>query len=365
MNIIEATREYEKWLAKQTDVIAADIRKKHVFMAEAAFPFFRATFYRWLQLWPQIAKDLSRVPKVLGVGDLHVENFGTWRDAEGRLAWGVNDFDEAWMFPYTLDLVRLATSVLLAKDAEHLEERPKSVTDALVEGYRDGLQAGGKPFVLAEGQDWLRAIASQQLKDPNRFWDRLTSWPRVKLKDLPQLAKERTRDMLPPHCDEPFFVAREAGLGSRGHQRYVAISHWHAGWVAREAKALVPSAAAWIAGTGRDRIYYNTILKEAVRDHDPFFHVHEHWLVRRLAPDCTKILLTELPTRRDEHTLLYCMGFEVANVHLGTKGAQQRIVADLAKRKGRWLFESARAMRKAVRRDFAEWRQAHSPRAAR
>ena len=31
----------------------------------------------------------------LSVGDLHVENFGTWRDSEGRLIWGINDFDEA------------------------------------------------------------------------------------------------------------------------------------------------------------------------------------------------------------------------------------------------------------------------------
>ena len=39
MNIVEATREYEKWLAKQTDVIAADIRRKHGFMANGTFPF--------------------------------------------------------------------------------------------------------------------------------------------------------------------------------------------------------------------------------------------------------------------------------------------------------------------------------------
>lgn len=359
MNIIESSREYEKWLAKQTNVITADIRRKHAFMAQGVFPFFRATFYRWLQVWPEGDKKLAQAPKVLGVGDLHVENFGTWRDAEGRLAWGVNDFDEAWMFPYTLDLARLATSVLLAKDAEHLEERPKSVTDALLEGYRDGMKDGGKPFVLAEGQDWLRAIASQQLKDPNRYWERLTSWPQVKLNELPELAKERMVDMLPPHCDKPFFVARQAGLGSRGHQRYVAIAHWHSGWVAREAKALVPSAAAWIAGTGRDKIYYNSILKQAVRDHDPYFHVHEHWLVRRLAPDCTKIPITDLPTHRDEHTLLYCMGFEVANIHLGTQGAQKAILKDLEKRKGRWLFDDARAMRKAIRRDFSEWQKTH------
>jgi hypothetical protein len=356
MSILQSTRDYEKWLAQQTNVIGADLRRKHLFMAQGVFPFFRATFYRWLQLWPEGAKELARAPMVLGVGDLHVENFGTWRDAEGRLSWGVNDFDEAWNFPYTLDLVRLATSVLLAKDAEHLEERPKSVTDALLQGYRDGLNHGGKPFVLAEGQDWLRAIASQQLKDPNRYWERMTSWPKVSEDELPLLAKQRLFDMLHHDCAPPIFVARQAGLGSRGHQRFVAVAHWHGGWVAREAKALVPSAAAWIAGTGRERIYYNAILSQAVRDHDPFFHVHEHWLVRRLAPDCTKIPITELPSRRDEHTLLYCMGFEVANVHLGTKGATKKVLADLDKRKGRWLFDSARSMRKLIRRDFEEWR---------
>ena len=357
MNIVESTRQYEKWLAQQTNVIAIDLRRKHTFMAEGVFPYFRATFYRWLQLWPIVDQDIAKAPKVLGVGDLHVENFGTWRDAEGRLAWGVNDFDECWMFPYTMDLARLATSVLLAKDAEHLQERPKSVTDSLLQGYRDGLKNGGKPFVLAEGQDWLRAIASQQLKDPNLYWERLTSWPEVKTKDLPALAKERMLDMLPQRCDKPFFVARQAGLGSRGHERYVAIGHSQGGWVAREAKALVPSAAAWIAGTGRDKIYYNSILKQAVRDHDPYFQVHEHWLVRRLAPDCTKIAITELPTHRDEQTLLYCMGFEVANVHLGTPGAQKTIQKDLEKRRGiKWLFDDARAMRKAIRKDFVMWR---------
>jgi hypothetical protein len=355
MNILEASRAYERWLAQQTNVIAVDLRRKHTFMAQGVFPFFRATFYRWLQLWPTLEKSVTHAPKVLGVGDLHVENFGTWRDAEGRLAWGVNDFDEAWEFPYTLDLTRLATSVLLAKDSDHLQERSRLLTDSVLEGYRDGMIDGGKPFVLAEGQDWLRAIASQELKDPNSYWEKLTSWPEVKEKSVPAMAREHLRELLPENCERPFFVARQAGLGSRGHERYVAIAHWKGGWVAREAKALVPSAAAWVAGTGRERIYYNQILRQAVRDHDPYFRVHEHWLVRRLAPDCTKIPITELPTRRDVQTLLYCMGYEVANVHLGTKKARNTVLKDLNARKGRWLYDTARDMRKGVRRDYLEW----------
>ena len=30
--------------------------------------------------------------QVLAIGDIHLENFGTWRDVDGRLVWGVNDF---------------------------------------------------------------------------------------------------------------------------------------------------------------------------------------------------------------------------------------------------------------------------------
>ena len=59
----------------------------------------------------QVARYAGVDMKLKGVGDLHVENFGTWRDVEGRLVWGVNDFDEAYALPYTNDLVRLVASV--------------------------------------------------------------------------------------------------------------------------------------------------------------------------------------------------------------------------------------------------------------
>lgn len=117
MNIQKATQEYERWVTRYTPLVAADIKLKHKMMTSGAFPFFRATFYRWAQIWPKTdARNarLAKAPSVLAVGDLHIENFGTWRDAEGRLCWGVNDFDEATHLAYTSDLVRLATSVYLA-----------------------------------------------------------------------------------------------------------------------------------------------------------------------------------------------------------------------------------------------------------
>src|SRR5207248_373594 len=96
---------------------------KHERMADPdnPFPFFRGTYYRWVQHWPDVCPELADAPRVLAVGDLHVENYGTWRDADGRLAWGVNDFDEADELPYTNDLVRLAASARFAKKAGVLE----------------------------------------------------------------------------------------------------------------------------------------------------------------------------------------------------------------------------------------------------
>ena len=85
MDIHLATRQYEAWLRRQTSIVARDLRLKHERMAQGPFVFLRATFYRWLQLWPTICPKLDDAPSVFAVGDLHVENFGTWRDAEGRL----------------------------------------------------------------------------------------------------------------------------------------------------------------------------------------------------------------------------------------------------------------------------------------
>jgi uncharacterized protein (DUF2252 family) len=100
-DVVTATTDFEKWAGRHVNLIQSDVERKHLGMAQAAFPFFRATFYRWAQWWPQICPELARAPQVLAVGDLHIDNFGTWRDLEGRLIWGVNDFDEAWPAAYT------------------------------------------------------------------------------------------------------------------------------------------------------------------------------------------------------------------------------------------------------------------------
>jgi uncharacterized protein (DUF2252 family) len=114
MSLQDDTRRYEDWLHKQCDVVEADLARKHKSMGKNAFVFLRATYYRWAKQIETWCPQLFNAPQVMAIGDAHTENFGTWRDQEGRLVWGVNDFDEAAVMPYPLDLVRLAASATLA-----------------------------------------------------------------------------------------------------------------------------------------------------------------------------------------------------------------------------------------------------------
>jgi uncharacterized protein DUF2252 len=354
MDIHEATRAYEAWLGGHVRLVAADLRTKHREMTRAQLPFLRATFYRWCQRWPELAPDERRAPTVLAVGDLHIENFGTWRDGEGRLVWGVNDFDEATPLPWSHDLVRLAASAHVAITSAHLRLRRREACEAILEGYRAGLEDGGRPFVLEEEHPWLREIATGELRHPVAFWKKLTGLP-TERRPEPSAARALAESL--PARDLPVRLARRvAGLGSLGRPRVVALAKWRGGYVAREAKAAAPSAWLWASGEGDARCRADELMAQAVRVPDPTVRLVGRWLVRRLAPHCTRLELTDLPSERDETRLLHAMGREAANVHLGTRGAGPRILRDLHRRRGRWLHELTKAFVAALDEDWKDWR---------
>jgi uncharacterized protein (DUF2252 family) len=318
-------------------------------MRESAFVFLRGTFYRWMQLWPEQSASLpvlEDAPEVAGIGDVHLENFGTWRDRKGRLVWGVNDVDEACRIPYALDLVRLAASALLAIHEGHLAIGRRGACDAILDGYATSIACGGRPFVLADGHRWISRLVRR--RDPDRYWKKLLSFPVAK----GRVPRKELRAQL-PDPDAPFTILhRIAGVGSLGRPRLVAIQQMPGEEpAAREAKALVPSAAAWARGERRPKIYVTDLLDRAVRDPDPSFAVSGRWMIRRLAPDCARVELEDLPRGRDELKLLHAMGWETANMHLGS--ARRQIATNLGRQRGRWLQEAATRMAAAT---VADWR---------
>ncbi len=356
VNIIEATKSYEAWLAAQTRLLPEDLAFKHQRMRDALFPFLRATYYRWAQVWPETCPECINDTTVLAVGDLHVENFGTWRDIDGRLVWGINDFDECYSLPFTHDLVRLAVSASLAIDAGELDLTPKAAAVAILEGYRACLAAGGRPFILADESTPLRSMAW-------RDWTRRRSSGTSSRAFLgvrgavPSGVVRAVRESLPDRGIALKFLHRVAGLGSLGKQRFTAVGSWLGGQIAREAKVLTVSACRWAeGGKGSGPINYERILGQAVRCRDPLVVVRGGWLLRRLSPDCFKILLRGRPKKRNEGELQYSMGWESANIHLGGASAA-KLGACLKRKPGDWLHRAGKAMRDQTISDWNLWRQ--------
>ena len=358
--IVEATNDYEDWVKQYVPLDPADLEFKHQQMRTSSFAFLRATFYRWMQVFPKACEDLAGAPKILAVGDLHAENFGTWRDAEGRLTWGINDFDEAAMLPYTVDLVRLATSLQMAIDADHLKLDIEDACDSLILGYTKSLETGGSPFVLAEEHGGLRRLATGELRNPVSFWERMDSLPPMRPAPM-KAGVAALIQSLPDPKMEYALKSRRAGLGSLGRPRYVAVATWCGGKIARESKALAPSAALWAKATqSTEALLYRKILKSSVRCLDPFVDLNGIWLVRRLAPDCSRIELAQLPAERDELRLVEAMGRETANIHLGSGESTLDVLQHLAKLPKKWLKKASLTMSAEIRDDFRKYRESPS-----
>ncbi|MFI9174459.1 DUF2252 domain-containing protein [Streptomyces lincolnensis] len=157
-------------------LLAADpaaFRVKFRKMAASAFAFYRGTaclFYHDLDAesgargtggildGPYLDERTSRV---WIHGDLHAENFGTYLDANGRLIFNVNDFDEAYVGPFTWDLKRFAASIALIGYAKALgDDQITELVRVYAAAYRERIHAlatGAKsdevpPFTLDTAQ---------------------------------------------------------------------------------------------------------------------------------------------------------------------------------------------------------------------
>jgi hypothetical protein len=365
--IVASTRAFEKWMQRRTDVSGRLLEKKHSKMAAGAFPFLRATFYRWVEQWPEVCPRLARRGQdtLLAVGDLHVENFGVWRDSQGRLVWGINDFDDACELPFTSDLVRLGTSVMLAAEAATLDVSVNRVCSLLLEGYRTGLRASGHPIRLAKGRHAALTKLTRGTREPAaKFWkEKLDPEdnPGIEARDLPNGLEHMFRASFRPGAALSFFEQRSpGGLGSLGRRRFTAVQERKNGARnGREAKALVPSALYWWTRQKHMPSQTATLLQHAVRVPDPHFQVHDKWLVRQLAPDIAKI---EMPKDASDKrlalapALLRLMGQETANIHLGSRdGAVLEKLVNKLGRDESWFGTATERMTTCTKEDHAAW----------
>ena len=251
------------------------------------------------------------------------------------------------------DLVRLAASALLAIEENDLELGKKSACRAILDGYLEGLNAGGHPFVIGDQHRWFKPILQDVSRDPGLYWDKLHALPRQRL-PVPREAATFLAELLPSSKIHFHITHRIAGLGNLGKPRFTTLVEWNGGPVAREVKALTLSAAAWAANAS-DGPFYSQILARSIRSADPFLKVHNRWIGRRLGPECGRIELVSFRRLKDQEWLLHAMGFETANIHLGS-AKPSALRNHLHRLRPNWLRDAAAQMHDLLLADFKQWR---------
>jgi hypothetical protein len=224
--------------------------------------------------------------------------------------------------------------VELASESQELKVGLEDACEAILDGYEESLECGGKPFLLNEENEWLQKVYLNGSKSADEYWLNLEQLQDAEI-EAPAEARIALESTLP-------VKHRLAGVGSLGRPRYTALATFEEEPSARETKPLLPSAALWADKKHKDaEIYYEEVLARAVR---------------RLAPDCRRIELSELGPERDEKRMLRAMGWETGNIHLGTPRAVKAMLKDLKARKKDWLVKAAGKMVKATRKDWELWR---------
>ncbi|MDB5273656.1 MAG: hypothetical protein JWO58_2023 [Chitinophagaceae bacterium] len=126
------------------------LQLKYKNMREDVFKFYRGTAHLFYQhLSP---KDmLYQSPSVWICGDLHFENFGSFKGDNGLVYFDINDFDQAMLAPCFFDVARFLVSLKLVTG---LSDITKKDSDALcrlfLQVYCDTLLTGNSRWVEKE-----------------------------------------------------------------------------------------------------------------------------------------------------------------------------------------------------------------------
>ena len=107
-HVIQSLLDYNKGII-ENNPLGATI--KFTKLSTSPFIFMRGTADLMYQ--DLFGTDADK-PLILCIGDVHLENYGVMETNDGSLLWGPNDFDEANFAPFTWDVKRGATSVILA-----------------------------------------------------------------------------------------------------------------------------------------------------------------------------------------------------------------------------------------------------------
>ena len=218
------------------------VRRKFARLTVDPFVFLRGTCHLFYEDWPP-ESILNTAPATWISGDLHLENFGTYQAHDHRVYFGINDFDEALLAPFAVELARLVTSLFVwgqqaSLSNKHLKSGAKqfltTYVDTLCQGEQQDADAPYKGEIKRLLKNAERRTDSDLIK---RFtvkenakrsllihpWDALPVDGRKR--QVIEATIEQARDALDfsPRFTVTDLARRVAGTGSLGVNRYLVL----------------------------------------------------------------------------------------------------------------------------------------------
>ena len=216
---------------------------KYAKMRQSPFVFLRGACHLFYDVLPDVPA-LSKAPLAWCCGDMHFENFGSYKGDNRLVYFDLNDFDEAALAPCTWDIIRLLTSICCGAEALNATAaEAMSVSRDCLTSYRAALIRGKPLWVESETSVGLvhDLFVALQERSRGEFLDRRTikkgrhrtlKVDGVKALPLELEEKERVMKFIDRYAagkpDPKFYrvldVARRiAGTGSLGVKRYIIL----------------------------------------------------------------------------------------------------------------------------------------------
>ena len=237
MNVVNEIKRYNAGREPER------LQLKYQKMRSSPFVFMRGACHLFYTQLSGI-NLIKSAPLVWACGDLHLENFGSYKGDNRLTYFDLNDFDEAALAPASWELVRMLTSILVAAPSLSISlSAATALCEIYLRNYAQALGAGKAYWVereTAKGQilDLLVSLHERQRSAFIRERTQLKGKRRILKIDgkrtltaspAQHQAVAAFMDKFALEQSEPTFfklldvVRRVAGTGSLGVERYTLL----------------------------------------------------------------------------------------------------------------------------------------------
>jgi len=234
----------ERLIAFNEGLLPEMVQLKYEAMTENAFRFYRGTCHLFYE---DLAKSdpLPLSPLAWICGDLHLENFGSYKGDNKLVYFDLNDFDEGLLAPVCYELARMVTSIFLAFDNLEIEpEKAMKMAQLYLKTYSATLAKGKAISIeprtargivcdfltMADKEKEKTLLKKRTISKRKKIILSLEDERHFKLdKKLRQELKTHINEWIANSSDGPYnylvkdAIFRLAGTGSIGVKRYLFL----------------------------------------------------------------------------------------------------------------------------------------------